>query len=60
MKDTYVEYLLGIYTLIVNDLIFLQMLHQNTTASYEGYIMSATLSHCPKYVGGGELLYQKM
>ena len=56
MKDTYVEYLLGIYTLFVNDLIFLQMLHQKSTASHEGDIMSTTLSHCPKYVGGGGIV----
>ena len=56
MKDTYVEYLLGTCTLFVNDLIFLQMLHQNSTASHEKDITSATLSCCPKYVGGGGVI----
>ena len=59
MKDSYVEYLLGIYTLSANDLRFLQMFHQNSTPSHKGDITSTTLSHCAKYVRGGGIVHTR-
>ena len=43
MKDTCLEYLQGIHTLFVNDIIIFQMLHENTTTLDQGDFMFTTL-----------------